>query len=707
MNEQEEEMKKKTAALLLGCMLALAGCGTQAPADSGSTEDASEEAMQEAEETEESGGTVEEEADNGEASVENADTNDANADTSDENADTDDGAADTDEETAVVDVELDYAKGIADGVYGWVLSEDESYYMLCTIDENGEPVESAAKQMGFGGMGPGGGAKDGQGGPGGGMGPRDGQGGPGKELGVPEGEAGKADDPLAMEQNLQAMTQQVNAQGVYTESNITNTEYQTMLVFVPADYMTVGEDGLAQWTDQAIGNYTAETAPIVFQNGNGGWRSGSPKAPEFADTLKAGMIYVSCGSRSRDAVDENGTITGKAPMAVVDLKAGVIAVRANADVIPGDKDKMISVGSSGGGQMSSALGATGNMEEYYPYLYEAGAIGVSYDEEKDSYTSEYDDSVFAAMCYCPIADIDNADLAYAWFRYDSTTDADGNLTSTAGDYDFSEFQLKLQQDEAKAFGEYINGLGLKDADGQALVFEEKEDGSLDLRAGTFYDATIKNISNALNATLAVEDDPAGYLSENYGDTSAWLKDNGDGTYAVTDLAAFLEGTGLARNKDIPGFDTLDLSAENDAFGTTDDTAVHFSASVAKVMQEHYDEYSQLDGFDASVVDAYIENALTGDGAKGIAEQTYLVNATQIMLDVAAGKQEADVAEYWRTRNGTADEHTSFSVAYDICMAAQMAGREADYALVWAMNHGSNEGTTTGTFVDWIQEICAK
>ncbi|MBR1628066.1 MAG: hypothetical protein IJ679_02220, partial [Lachnospiraceae bacterium] len=154
-------MKKKTAALLLGCMLALAGCGTQAPADSGSTEDASEEAMQEAEETEESGGTVEEEADNGEASVENADTNDANADTSDENADTDDGAADTDEETAVVDVELDYAKGIADGVYGWVLSEDESYYMLCTIDENGEPVESAAKQMGFGGMGPGGGAKDG------------------------------------------------------------------------------------------------------------------------------------------------------------------------------------------------------------------------------------------------------------------------------------------------------------------------------------------------------------------------------------------------------------------------------------------------------------------------------------------------------------------------------------------------------------------
>ena len=87
--------------------------------------------------------------------------------------------------------------------------------------------------------------------------------------------------------------------------------------------------------------------------------------------------------------------------------------------------------------MSSALGATGNMSEYYPYLYEAGAIGVTKDEKTGEYASQYDDSVYAAMCYCPIADIENADLAYAWFRYDSTLDEDGNLTDTAGTYDLS------------------------------------------------------------------------------------------------------------------------------------------------------------------------------------------------------------------------------------------------------------------------------
>ena len=58
------------------------------------------------------------------------------------------------------------------------------------------------------------------------------------------------------------------------------------------------------------------------------------------------------------------------------------------------------------------------------------------------------------------------------------------------------------------------------------------------------------------------------------------------------------------------------------------------------------------------------------------------------------------------RSGTADQHTSFSIGYNICLAAQMLGMDADYHLVWNMGHGSNEGTSTGTFIDWINAICA-
>ena len=289
----------------------------------------------------------------------------------------------------------------------------------------------------------------------------------------------------------------------------------------------------------------------------------------------------------------------------------------------------------------------------------------SYDEKANAYTSVYDDSVYAAMCYCPIADIENADLAYAWMRYDSTKDASGKLTATAGSYDFTEFQLALQQDEAYAFAEYINSLQLKDENGDPLSFDVKDaDGKLDLRAGSYYKKTLENISDALNAALAVQEDPEGYLLDNYGDTSSWLTKKEDGTYAVTDLAA----------------------------------------SVAKLLKDNYERYSTLDGFDQDTVDTFIDHALTGEGAEAIANQEYLVNATHIMLDIAAGKQDADIAKYWRTSNGTADQHTSVSVAYNITRAAQMAGADVDYALVWAMGHGSNEGTTTGTFVDWIKSI---
>ncbi len=634
-------------------------------------------------------------------------TQQSQTDTSESNITTEETSAES------TDIVLDYAQGIADGVYGWTLSENGSFYILSAINEDGTPVESTAQQNFMGGGGQGG--MKGQGNfDGTGSGEKRGEMQKDQEStedGTQNGKVmrdqnGGSGDALAMENNEQSSAVTVNAQGVYTESNITNTEYQTMLVFVPAEYMTVNEDGSATFTDAEIGGYTASTAPIVFQNSNGGWRSGSPKTPEYADTLSAGMIYVSCGSRSRDAVSEDGTITGKAPTPVADLKAGVIAVRANADVIPGDKDKIISVGASGGGQMSSALGATGNMEEYYPYLYEAGAIGVTYDEATDTYSSEFDDSVYAAMAYCPIADIENADLAYAWLRYDSTVNEDGSFSETAGSYEFTEFQLALQEDAAYAFAEYINSLNLVDESGNALNFDVNEDGTVNPRSGSYYDMTLKNISDALNATLAVEEDPAAYIESTYGtDTSSWLTVSTDGNYEVTDLAEFMNGTGLVRNKDIPGFDALDLSAENDAFGTSDTQSVHYSASIAELLQANYDTYKELDGFDTEQIDLYIQNALTGEEAEGIAEQTYLVNATQIMLDVVAGTQEADIAQYWRTRNGTADQHTSFSVAYNITLAAQMAGADADYALVWAMGHGSNEGTTTGTFVDWINEIC--
>lgn len=511
-------------------------------------------------------------------------------------------------------------------------------------------------------------------------------------------------------------------------TNVLVEKYQTMNIYVPAEYFEGGE----------VCGYTADTAPIVLQNNCSGWRSG--EAGNVDKTMiENGFVFVNCGARSRDAADG----TGKAPAPVVDLKSAVRTLRLNADIIPGDEEKIISIGTSGGGQMSSILGASGNMEEYYSYLYENGAPGLLYDEAADSYISTINDDVFGCMCYCPIADIENADLAYAWWRYDSGDTSFSGMFG-AGGGDFTEFQLALQDDLAVAFCEYINTLGIANEDGETLSFDvsvvDKETATSDPRIGSYYEQVLENMSDAFNAFIAANTDAEGNFSytksagkggrgpmggngspsgsssadettaydslEAYiaslENSSKWLVKNEDGTYSITDMAGFLAGTGLSRNKDIPGFDTFDLSAENDAFGTADEDAVHFSASVAAVLEANYDEYAAMEGFDAAIVSEYIEQANRDD----IADQTYLMNATAIMLNVASGEQVGDPADHWRTRNGTADEHTSFSIAYNLAMSAKMAGAESvDYSLVWAMNHGSDEGTSTGTFADWVHSIC--
>lgn len=167
----------------------------------------------------------------------------------------------------------------------------------------------------------------------------------------------------------------------------------------------------------AAGRFTARTAPVVFANNAAGYLQmphtwlGGPRdaAPQY---LRRGMVYVSCGCRGRDSRDAGGRLCGKSPWTLVDLKTAIRFLRRNAEALPGDLDRLISVGTSAGGAMSSLLGVTGDHPDYLPYLRENGAFP---DES---------DAVYAAQIYCPIVDLDHADLAYEWqFRRDPVNEA--------------------------------------------------------------------------------------------------------------------------------------------------------------------------------------------------------------------------------------------------------------------------------------------
>ena len=136
--------------------------------------------------------------------------------------------------------------------------------------------------------------------------------------------------------------------------------------------------------------------------------------------------------------------TGRAPKALLDLKAAIRYLRHFDSVIPGDAEKIITDGTSAGGAMSSLMGATGNNPAYKPLLKAMGAA----DERDD---------VFASVCYCPITDLDHADMAYEWLY--------GNTDSRKS---LSESKRALTAELAAQFPAYINSLGLKKADGTSL-----------------------------------------------------------------------------------------------------------------------------------------------------------------------------------------------------------------------------------------------
>ena len=180
---------------------------------------------------------------------------------------------------------------------------------------------------------------------------------------------------------------------------------ESMSIFIPEAYFQKGG---------TVNGYTAKTAPIFLPNGVGGYMPGESKEPSASErmsgganaslvALSKGYVVAAPAVRGRTTVGDDGkTYVGKAPALLVDYKAAVRYLRHNRHRLPaGNTDRIISDGTSAGGALSALLGATGNSKEYDAEL---RAIGAAHERG----------DIFAAMVYCPITDLDHADMAYEW-----------------------------------------------------------------------------------------------------------------------------------------------------------------------------------------------------------------------------------------------------------------------------------------------------
>ena len=161
------------------------------------------------------------------------------------------------------------------------------------------------------------------------------------------------------------------------------------------------------------------------------------------------------------------------------------------------------MGWSAGGAMSTLLGVTGDNKRYDPYLETAGAF---MDES---------DAVFASQIYCPIIDLEHADLVYEWcFAADKTCE-----DSPAGPAEtMTPFKEALSKELSALYVDYVNSLRLTHPQtGEPLTLDP------DGRSGSFYDYLMGCISSSATDFLTRLDggklpqtySVADYLNGNY------------------------------------------------------------------------------------------------------------------------------------------------------------------------------------------------
>jgi len=430
-------------------------------------------------------------------------------------------------------------------------------------------------------------------------------------------------------------------------------EYQALNLYVPEAY----------FRGERVGRYDAASAPIFLPNSIGGYMPARPATPTqrmgprpasgagaMATALARGFVVAAPGARGRTLHAADGRWTGKAPAAIVDLKAAVRWLRANAGRLPGNTERIVSNGTSAGGAMSALLGASGNSPDYAAELRALGA-------------AEQRDDVFAVSAYCPITNLAHADAAYEW-QFDGLEEY-RNVTIAMLDFKvqrsetvarLDERQRALSRELQAEFVAYVNGLDLHDTAGRLLRLDERGGGTL-----------AEHLAALLAASAQRALDQGQDLS-----AAGWLQRR-DGRVTGADFRAWVRAVG--RMKGLPAFDGLALeTGENQLFGDE------------RTDLRHFTDFSQ-------------RHAATPGATRADAVTVQRMDAMHYALD-----RGTRAAPHWRIRHGTRDRDTSIAVPALLAAALRARGLDVDLALPWDRPHGGDYDLDE--LFDWIEQRVA-
>lgn len=349
---------------------------------------------------------------------------------------------------------------------------------------------------------------------------------------------------------------------------------------------------------------------------------GMPGAQSRELCLRKGFVIVEPGCRGRDNRFPDGRYYGKAPAAIVDLKAAVRYLRHNRGLLPGDPDRIFSTGGSAGGALSALLGASGNSPLYAPYL---AAIGAA--EERDD--------ILGSCSFSAITNLEHADMCYEW-EYGPLPQCNP-FTGVGGTVDQT-----LSAELAREYAAYQDSLGLSREGFGPVTAHRMEEYLLE-----YY--LIPSANRYLSALLP--EAAADYAAKN-----PWLTwDGRTASFTFRDFAAH-----CGRMKGLPAFDDFDMAmAEPIAFGGETVNARHFTAFSLR----------HTAGDPTAAVEPEVQKLLD------------LMNPMYFIRTKNPG-----AAPHWWIRHGACDNHTSLPIITNLADSLREAGLDVNARLVWDGGH---------------------
>lgn len=509
--------------------------------------------------------------------------------------------------------------------------------------------------------------------------------------------------------------------------------------------------------DQKINIYIPANAtkdsPILLYVNNGGWtmndyptgtltdgRDYNGQSDKAGVALKEGYVIVSYGGRSRANEPVDGKYLGHSPSIMTDTKAVVRYLRFNKKALPaGDTEKIIVTGTSGGGALSTLVAASGNSPDFYPSLYEIGAAGITRkaDGTYES-ASGYGDNVFGVIAYCPITDLGHACAAYEWLYGDTRKEmyAAGTMS-----YPYADQAAILAASDALAstYGAYVDGLGLKDDQGQPLTAANLRDYIAKLMQEEIRQSIdefgVEQMTRDLEQEIRRrggfggpmggrgqggpggqggqrgqggpggmgrpngQNPPAAQQPTEHRENNGWISFAGDGTFTYDldkHLAYVARYTAL---KVAPAFSNTGLygsaQSEDTLFGSESDPYSPFNFYA----WEHDSQANRV-GLDDTGL-GWQEFLQTEDG-KRLALQLKMTSAMDYILE---GK--SDTAPFWYVRHGMDDRDTSFAVEATLFAAVKNSPKvsNANVGFAWLKPHSGDYDVPEA--YSWLKTVLSR